>query len=431
MSQEVDLVIYHAGQLCIMPPHADGPQRGRNLGDLGLIPDGAIAINDSRVVATGTSDRITANYHGHRNINAKGRLVTPGLVDPHTHVVWAGERAAEFERRIAGTTYQEIMAEGGGINRTMQDTRAVELNLLIEQSKSRLIRMMQHGTTTVEVKTGYGLELDTEMKMLNAIAVLDTELPIDLIPTFLGAHAIPPEYADDSDAYIDEVVHRMIPAVAAWKADHWPKPFFCDVFCETGAFNLEQSRRVLEAARQAGLGLKIHSDEFDALGGTELAVEMGATSADHLVATTYDEIDLLGQYGTIAVSMPPTPFGLGHHDYTPAQEMLDAGVALAIATDCNPGTAWTESMQIVLALATRYLYLTQGQALAAATVNAGFAVGLGGEAGTLINGAWGDVVIWQIADYRQLGYRFGTNLVQQVIKSGNVIYLLGNGGGIA
>lgn len=418
----IDLLIYNAGQLCTIPTHDGGPQRGHALGDLGIITNGAVAIHDGLILAVGTSDDLQASYDAAMVIDAQGCLVTPGLIDPHTHAIWGGNRADEFERRIAGTTYQQIMAEGGGIRATMRATREADLTTLIEAAKPRLLSMMQNGATTIEVKTGYGLETRAELNMLNAIAVLDTELPIDLVPTFLGAHAIPPEYDGRADAYVDLIVQEMIPAVATWKTDHWPGPLFCDVFCETGAFSLEQTQRIFEAALGVGLDLKIHSDEFDALGGTRLAVEMGAVSADHLVATTPEEIDLMGRSNTIAVSMPPTPFGLGHHHYTPAQAMLDAGVALAIATDCNPGTAWCESMQMVFALATRYLRLTQGQALASATVNAAFAVNYGSQRGTLAVGAIGDVVIWQVDDYRQLGYRFGSNLVQQVIKRGQVIW---------
>jgi imidazolonepropionase len=420
MRQQVDLLILNAHQLCTMPTHNSGPQRGRALGDLGIIVNGGIAIDEGQIVAAG--DKLLDNYEADMIIDASGCLVTPGLVDPHTHVVWAGHRADEFERRIAGATYQQIMAEGGGINATVRATRAADLTALIGETKLRLIRMLQHGTTTVEVKTGYGLSTEAEIKLLNAIAVLDTELPIDLVPTFLGAHAVPAEFVGNGNGYVELIVNEMIPAVGQWKAEHWPGLLFCDVFCETGAFSVEQSRRILEAAKLTRLGLKIHSDEFEALGGTRLAIELGATSADHLVATTPQEIELLGKSKTIAVSMPPTPFGLGHHQYTPAQAMLEAGAALAIATDCNPGTAWNESVQLVLALATRYLRLTPAQALACATVNAAFAIGRGGEIGTLIAGSMGDVVIWQVDDYRHLGYRFGTNLVRQVIKRGQVVY---------
>lgn len=419
--RQVDLVIYNARQLCTIPIQPGGPQRGKALGDLGIIEKGAIVIDEGRIVAVGNNNILGA-FESKVTIDAEERLVTPGLVDPHTHVVWAGNRADEFERRIAGATYQQLMAEGGGINATVRATREADLSTLIEESKPRLLRMLRHGTTTVEVKTGYGLSTEAEIKMLNAIAVLDTELPIDLVPTFMGAHAIPPEFANDVEGYVDLVVRDMIPAVALWRADHWPGPLFCDVFCENGAFTVEQSRRILSAAKKAKLSLKIHSDEFEALGGTRLAVELAATSADHLVATTPEEITLLGQSKTIAISMPPTPFGLGHHHYTPAQALLEAGAALAIGSDCNPGTAWNESMQMVLALATRYLKLTPAQALACATVNAAFAVGRGSEVGRLSVGALGDVVIWEVNDYRHLGYRFGTNLAHQVIKRGQVVY---------
>ena len=420
MKQKIDVLIINAGQLCTMPLHDNAPQRGHDLGDLGMIENGAVAIHEGKILEVGTD--LENTYDATTTINANGKLVTPGLVDAHTHVVWAGNRANEFERRIAGATYQEIMAEGGGINATMQAVRNADLTTLIEESKLRINRMIQHGTTTIECKTGYGLSTEDEIKTLNAIALLDTEMLVDLVPTFLGAHAVPPEFKDNPDGYVEVIVNEMIPAVAIWKSEHWSRELFCDVFCETGAFSVEQSRRIFEAAKLAGLKLKIHSDEFDALGGTRLAVEMGATSADHLVATTLEEIALLGQSSTIAVSMPPTPFGLGHHHYTPAQDMLDANVALVIATDCNPGTAWGESLQLVMALATRYLKLTQAQALACVTVNAAFAVERGGEIGTLTEGALGDVVIWQVDDYRQLGYRFGTNLVDRVIKQGEVIF---------
>lgn len=422
MSQAVDLIIYNARQLCTMPLQDNGPQRGHQLGDVGMIEDGAIAIHDGEIAAIGTSDEICHSYYSATVLDVTNLVVTPGLIDPHTHAVWAGDRAAEFERRIAGVTYQQLMAEGGGINSTVRQTRAADLATLVDQTKPRLERMMQHGTTTVECKTGYGLETHTELNMLNAIAILDAELPLDLIPTFLGAHAVPPEYKNDPDVYVDLLVQEMIPAVATWKAEHWPGMLFCDVFCENGAFSVEQSRRILEAGQMAGLGLKIHSDEFESLGGTRLAIELGAASADHLVATSDEEIALLGQSNTVAVSLPCTPFGLGHHHYSRAKDMLDAGVAVAIATDCNPGTAWCESMQFAMALATRYLRLTPAQALVCATVNAAFAIGRGGEVGTLGVGKPADLVIWEIDDYRHLGYRFGSNLAKTVIKRGRVVF---------
>jgi imidazolonepropionase len=258
--------------------------------------------------------------------------------------------------------------------------------------------------------------------MLDAIARLNREHPVDLAATFLGAHAIPPEYVDNSDAYVDLVIHDMLPAVAAWKTQNWPDTLFCDVFCEVGAFSLEQTRRILEAAQQHGLALKVHVDEFEPLGGARLAAELGAASADHVVVTPDADIEALGRSDTVAVSLPPTPFGLGHTDYTPARKFLDAGAALAIATDCNPGTGWCEDMQFVMALATRYLHLTPAQALAAASINAAFAIGRGDRVGSLEPGKQGDAVIWQVPSYPHLSYRFGTNMAHMVVKRGQIVY---------
>lgn len=422
MSKYIDLIVYNIGQLCVVPGHDSGPQRGHKLGDLGLLDNAAVAIHEGRIVATGSMADIQGTYDAADILDAQGRLVTPGLVDPHTHVIWAGDRADEFEQRIAGATYQKIMAAGGGINRTMRATRHADLTTLVNQAKPRLDAMLAHGTTTVEAKTGYGLETAAEINMLNAIVLLDAEHPIELVPTFLGAHAIPPEYADDSDGYVDRVIDDMLPAVIRWQSEHWPDTMFCDVFCEVGAFDLAQTRRILEAAQALGFALKVHVDEFEPLGGTRLAAALGAVSADHVVVTPDDEIEALGASDTVAVSLPPTPFGLGHVQYTPATRFLDAGAALAIATDCNPGTGWNESMQFVMALAARYLRLTPAQALAAATINAAYAVGRGHRVGSLESGKQADLVIWNVPSYHHLSYRFGGNLAHTVIKRGKIVY---------
>jgi imidazolonepropionase len=349
-------------------------------------------------------------------------VVCPGFVDPHTHLVWVGDRAGEFEQRIAGATYMEIMAAGGGIMSTVRATRAASVAALMAETRPRLDRMLAHGSTTIEVKTGYGLETATELRQLEAIVALDRVHPATLVPTFLGAHAIPAEYKPYSDAYVDLVADEMLPAVA--EKSHMlglAQLPFVDVFCEDGAFTLAQSRRILETAQHLGFPLKIHVDEFAPLGGTQLAVELGAVSADHLVTTPPAEIAALGASDTVAVSLPCTPFGLGHCEYTPAQAILDAGGALALATDCNPGTAWNESMPFVIALACRYLRLTPPQALVAATLNAAFALGLGERVGSLTPGYAADVLILDISDYRHLGYRFGTNPVAVEIKDGHII----------
>lgn len=432
--ETVDLLITNIGQLCTIPPHTGnaahegvpqfdrGPQRGHALGNLGLIEGGALAVQDGVVVAAGPRDDIEARYHAATVIDASGGLVTPGLVDPHTHLIWAGDRAEEFERRIAGATYQEIMAEGGGIVTTMRATREAGLAELVDLAKYRLDTAMQHGTTTLEIKTGYGLQTATEIKMLNAIALLDAEHPVRLVPTFLGAHAIPPEFAGDSASYVDLVIRDMLPEVIAWRADHWPGDLFCDVFCEDGAFSLDETRRILTVAKDAGLKLKIHVDEFAALGGTTLGVELGATSLDHLDVTPEEEIMLLGQSDTAAVLLPTTPFGLGLSHYPSVQQFLDAGAILALATDCNPGPAWTENMQAVMTIATRYLRLTPARALVASTLNAAHALALSDRVGSLTPGYAADIVIWQAHDYRELGYHFGTNLVEQTIIGGEVVY---------
>lgn len=422
MSENIDLLIYNIGQLCTVPAHNGGPQRGHKLGDLGIRRDAAVAVHDGKITAIGDSNELRASTDAKLNLDAEGKLVTPGLVDPHTHLIWAGDRAAEFEQRIAGATYQEIMAAGGGINRTVLATRAADLTTLIEQAKSRLDAMLAHGTTTVECKTGYGLNTTAEIAMLNAIALLDMEHPVDLVPTFLGAHAIPPEYTNNPDSYVDLVINEMLPAVATWRDGHWPGMLFCDVFCEVGAFTLDQTRRILEAAKTYNMGLKVHVDEFESLGGAALAAELGAVSADHVVVTPDEDIRAVGQSNTIAVALPSTPFGLAHTHYTPAQRFLDSDAALAIATDCNPGTGWNESMPFAMALATRYMRLTPAQALAAATINAACAVSRGDEIGSLEISKQGDLVIWNAPTYQHLSYRFGTNLAQTVIKRGQIIY---------
>jgi imidazolonepropionase len=385
-----------------------------------------VACADGRIVAVGPTADVRADWQAAVELNASGKVVCPGFVDPHTHVVWAGERANEFEQRVRGATYMEIMAAGGGIMSTVRATRAATRAQLVAETRPRLDRMLAHGSTTVEVKTGYGLTTADELKMLHAIAALDAEHLVTLVPTFLGAHAVPAEYKDDPDGYVDLVVEDMLPVVKSRisnsrSRDAWPFDIFCDVFCEEGAFSLTQTRCILEAARALGFGLKVHADEFKPLGGTALAVELGAASADHLVCTPPEEIERLGRSDTVAVALPPTPFGLAHHDYTPAQAILDAGGILALATDCNPGTAWCESVPFVVALACRYLRLTPAQALVAATLNSAWAVGLGDEVGSLTVGRAADVLVLDLPDYRHLGYRFGTNPVETVVKGGRVV----------
>jgi len=420
MSDTVDLLIHSAGQLCVVPTHDGGPQRGATLGDLGLIPDGALAARNGRVVAVGPSAELRARFQAETTIDAGGRCVMPGFVDPHTHLPWAGDRAGEFEQRLAGATYMEIMNAGGGIMSTVRNTRQAGIDELVADNLPRLARMLRHGTTSAEAKTGYGLDTATEIKQLDAIVALAMAQPVELTPTYLPAHAVPAEYRGDTEGYVRLVIDEMLPAGAAWMHERGIS-LFCDVFCEDGAFDLEQTRRILTAAAALGYRLKVHADEFVGLGGTKLAVELGATSADHLVMTPEADIIALGRGDTLAVGLPGTPFGLAHKEYTPARAILAAGGALALATDLNPGTTWCESMQMVIALACRYMGLTQAQAIVAATLNAAFAIGRGHDVGSLAPGYQADILILNVADYRQVGYRYGTNLVETVIKRGRIV----------
>ena len=413
------MIIHSASQLLTL---AGGPQRGDDLGSLGIIEDGAVLVREGKILAVDFSSKLLAAHPGEETLDAGGRVVMPGLVDPHTHALWAGDRAAEFEMRLQGKTYLEIMEAGGGILSTVRETRAASREELREQTRPRLLSMLNHGATTIEVKTGYGLEYATERRMLDVLLSLDRELPVDLVLTFLPAHAVPPAFKDDPDAYTDQICRHMLPELKEWWKGKTPASLpFVDVFCETGAFSLNQSRQILETAAELGYPLKIHADEFDNLGGAALAAELGAASADHLVVTSAEDIAALAKSDTVAVSLPCTPFGLAEGGYTPAREFLAEGALLAVATDLNPGTAWCESMQFALALACRYLKLTPGEAIAAATINAAAALNREDRVGSLEPGKEADLLILDVDDYRHLGYRFGTNLVRTVIKQGQPI----------
>ena len=418
------MLIHSASQLLTL---AGGPQRGSQLGQLGFIEDGAVLIRGAAIESVGHSADLLVAYPNEPVLDARGKVVLPGFVDPHTHLVWAGDRAVEFEMRLAGKTYMEIMAAGGGIVSTVKATRAATQADLLAQTRARAETILRHGTTTAEAKTGYGLETAAELRQLQVLLELDAAGPIEIAPTFLGAHAVPAEYKLDPDGYTRLVMGEMLPAVRSWWQDHGggrPLPFV-DVFCENGAFTLEQSRRILETARRMGFPTKIHADEFDNLGGASLAAELQSASADHLVKTSQTDIQVLSESDTVAVALPCTPFGLADPHYTPAREILAAGGLLAIASDINPGTAWCESMQFVIALACRYLRLTPAQAIAAATINAAAAIRRDHIIGSIEPGKQADLLLLNVPDYRHLGYRFGSNLVETVIKRG-AVYPVGN-----
>ena len=414
------MLIHSASQLLTL---TEQPQRGGKLGQLGMIEDGAVLIRDEKIVKTGSSQDLRQAYPDETTLDAEGCVQIPPAEAGVPNAVWSGDRAAEFEMRREGKHYLDILAAGGGILSTVRATRKASMESLMAQTRARLLRMFSTGTTTVEAKTGYGLKTATELRMIKALLALDEEGPTELVVTFLGAHAVPPEYQHDSQEYTDLITDLMLPILQKWWSTHAAKRNdmpFVDVFCENKAFTLKQSRQILERARNLGFPLKIHADEFDNLGGASLAVELNAASADHLVKTSDQDIAALGNSDTVAVSLPCTPFGLAQKEYTPARKLLNADAILALATDCNPGTAWNESMQFVIALACRYLEMTPAEAIAASTINAAHAIRRSDLIGSLTPGKQADLLILSVPDYRHLGYRFGSNLVKQVVKRGQV-----------
>ena len=426
----IDLLIHSANQVLTLA--GDAPRRGATQHELAIISNGAIAIQDDKILAVGdTLDLLALADARTRKIDARGKIVLPGFVDAHTHVVFAGDRANEFDLRLQGATYLDIQKAGGGIMSTVRATRAASLPELIAQSRARLDTMLAHGTTTAEVKTGYGLDLATELKMLDAIAALDADHPLDLVPTFLGAHVVPEEYTGRADAYVDLIVNEMLPTIRNSKFEIRNPPklgvlnsefripnLFCDVFCDDGAFTLEQTRRILTRAKELGFGLRVHADEFANLGAASLAAELGAASADHLMVTRREEMRAMANANVIAVLLPGTTFGLGKTNFADGRAFVEENVLVALGSDINPGTCWCESMPFILTLACRYEKLTPAEAIAAATINAAVSLGIADQVGSLAPGKFADLLIANVPDYRHLAYRFGANPIEQVIKRG-------------
>ena len=339
-SKKATLIIHSAAEMLTCAAQGDGPRKGKEQGEAGIIPNGAVAIRGERILGVGTTEEVIPKFRGEetRLLDASGKTVTPGLVDAHTHLVWAGWRDEEYEMRLKGATYLEIMKAGGGIMSTVRATRLASEDELKTLTRERLMRMLAYGTTTVEIKSGYGLSVEAELKCLWAIRDLNMEMREDgtgprIAATFLGAHAVPEEYAKKPDDYVKLVVEKMLPVVAGEGLAEW-----CDVFCDEGAFTAEQTRRILEKAKELGLGTRLHANEFARVGAVQLAAEMGAASADHLLVMEPEDIEALRKAGTVAVLLPGTPLGLGLKEYAPARALIDAGVPVGLATDCNPGT---------------------------------------------------------------------------------------------
>ncbi len=413
--REVDLVIAEAAELLTIDG-PDGPRVGAAQAQLGPISPGSVAVHRGKILAVGEPREIDRAFRGRRTIDARGRVVTPGLVDPHTHPVFANYRDREFELRIQGVSYQEIARQGGGINASARALRATPQADVERFVARHLGRMLSLGTTTIDAKSGYGLSLDSELMSLRAIRRLGKAQPLELVPTFMGAHAVPEEFRDRRSAYVRLVAEEMIPQVArAGLAE------FCDVFCDEGAFTPAETALILRRARSAGLRPKLHADEFTDTGGAALAARLGAISADHLLRVSDAGVRALARRGVIAVLLPGTALTLGVPAYAPARRLIAAGVPVALATDFNPGSCFTESMQIVLALACMQMKMTPAEAIVAATINAAGAVNRAGRLGSLRPGKQADLVVWDAPGHRHLAYHFGVNLAHLVIKNGLVV----------
>lgn len=410
--------IKHAAQLATIAGE-NAPRKRKEMSELGIIEDGSVWIENGVIAAIGTTEEMEKEYGNRASeadiIDATGRLVTPGLVDPHTHVAYGGSREREFEMRLEGATYMEIMNAGGGIHATTRMTREATEDELVEQTLRRLDSFLKHGVTTVEGKSGYGLDLETELKQLRSMKRLNEVHPIDLVPTFMGAHAVPKEYKGNEDEYIDSIINDMLPVVVEEKL-----AVFNDVFCEVGVFTPEQSERILEAGKKLGLIPKIHADEIESYGGAELAAKVGAISAEHLLKASDEGIKQMAEAGVIACLLPATALYL-REEAAKGRQMVDEGVAVAISTDCNPGSSPTTSMPLVMNLACISMRLTPAEALVAATMNAACAIRMEDKVGSLEVGKQGDVVMWNISNYQELQYLFGVNHVDKVWKKGEQV----------
>lgn len=407
-------ILIHAGQLVTCSGYT--AKRGHEMKDLHIIEDGAVIFQDGLIREVGTTEELLIKAENMEIIDCQGKAVLPGFVDSHTHFIFGGYRPDEFSWRLSGTSYMDIMERGGGINATTIPTRKASLEELKRDGKRRLASMLSFGVTTVEGKSGYGLDKDTEIKQLVAMDQLDGEQAVDIVKTFMGAHSVPEEYKGRTDDYVDFVIDQVLPIVAEEKlAD------FFDVFCEANVFDLDQSKKMLKAAQEKGMMIKLHADEIVPLGGTELAAQLGAVSADHLLQASDRGIELLAEKGVIATLLPATAFSL-KEPYANGRKMIDKGCAVALATDFNPGSCFTNSIPLIFALSTIYMGLSIEEAITALTINGAAAVRREKEIGSIDPGKKADFVVLEYPDYQFLHYHFAVNIVERVIKSGNIVY---------
>jgi imidazolonepropionase len=412
-----EMLLIHASELLTLR----GPKRARAKGEmseLSIIPDGAVAITDGVITDVGKTDSILRDHDskGVEKLDAHGRVVMPGFVDPHTHLVYAGSREFELELKAKGRGYMDILLEGGGIYRTVRDTRAASTEQLFTESAKRLESMMAHGSTTIEAKSGYGLDKDVELRILETSRRLGEKYPVTVVPTYLGAHALPPEFRDRPDEYVEFICSEVIPEVARRKLAE-----FCDVFCEKGVFTPQQSRKVLLAAKEHGMKLKVHADELHSSGGAELAAEVGAVSADHLAKPSDDGIMAMARKDVIGVLLPATPYASMSKEYADGRRLIDLGVPIALGTDLNPN-CWNESMQFTISLACHKMRMTPAEAITASTMNTAAALGLDKRVGSLEHGKRADIIVLDTPLHAHIPYKFGTNLCSHVIKEGTVVW---------
>ena len=411
-----ELIIENVSQLATLAGPAR-PRVGAEMRNLAIFEDAAVLVRDGVIVAVGAVAAVEPQAGADAvRIDAGHSVVMPGFVDAHTHPVFAGTREDEYEMRASGFTYQQIASKGGGIRSTVLKTREASEDELFEQALPRVHWLLEHGTTTIEAKSGYGLTLDDELKILRVIQRLNAETPLDLIPTFLGAHEIPDEYRDTREDYIRLVTDEMLPRVAA---DGLAR--YCDVFCESHVFTVDETRRVLTRAKEIGLGVRLHAEQLSLSGGARLAAVLEAASADHLEWIDDHGIIALARSGVIAVLLPGAVFNLGLARYAPGRAMIEAGVAIALATDFNPGSSPTPSMQIILSIACTQMRMSPAEAITAATINAAYSLDCGDALGSLEPGKQADLVVFDCPDYRQIPYFFGVNHALVVIKSGSIV----------
>jgi imidazolonepropionase len=413
---EIDLLIRN-GQV-VTAAHGTCPVRGRDMQELEVIERGWVACAGERIAAVGPRESVENQVEVTSRtqvIDAQGKVVTPGLIDPHTHLIFGGSREDEFYLRARGADYMEIMEAGGGILSSVRATRSASLEELVTSGRQRLQWMLQMGVTTVECKSGYGLDLQTELKQLEAVRILQQEQPVELVPTFLGAHAWPPEYEGNQEGYVGFLVDTVLPAVREQGVAE-----YVDVFTEKGVFSVEQSRRIFQRAVELGFSLRVHADEMHTLGGAELAAELGMASADHLLMVSPQGISALAESDVMPILLPGTAFSL-RKPYAPARKMLEAGLPLALATDFNPGSCPTANLVLVMSLACLYMAMTPEEVFNAVTINAAHSLGRASRLGSLEPGKQADVVIFGVDDYRKIPYFIGVNLVETVIKAGRLV----------